>query len=98
MSASGLLGIAFLGLDFFLASHAVFQGIFSAGIRLSRHGSFVGGELLRLDDNTIDWDDESVLELNHISNMQLIDMHLSGLIVTDNYQLNKIETHKVRSE
>ena len=93
MSAFGMLGVAFLGLDFLSASHAIIHRIFSASIRLSCHSSFVGRELLRLNDNTIDWNDESILELDHISNMQLIDMGLLALPITDNYQLNKIKSH-----
>ena len=63
--------------------NASVEGLLSALIRLTSHGSFVGGELVTREEDTIDGDQHTVTEVNDVTDVEEIDMdgEFSGIAI-----------------
>lgn len=79
ISLVSVLGIVPFARTFSSALEANFEGFLSALVRLTGHGSLVGRELVALDEETIDGDDIAVLEVDDITDVQIVDVDFDWL-------------------
>ena len=67
----------FVVVNLSLFSQTLNTGVYTllaALVRLSSHGSLVGLELVALEDDTVHRDKHAVLEVNDITDVQVVDM------------------------
>ena len=95
----GLVNLLVVNLSLLGPTHkASVNSLLSALVRLSSHGSLIRGELIAADDEAVDRDHHTILEVENVTNVQMVHMevkHLRLRLIVESRDLHLIISNKV---